>query len=81
MKLIAAGDAIIQRRIQEGFAGYAELAPYINSADARFFNLETTLNNEGECHGSQFSGGTYIRTNPEMLEDMKAIKAKLDSLK
>ncbi len=71
MKFTAVGDAIIQRRIQNDFEGYAELAPYISEGDARFFNLETTLNREGECCGSQFSGGTYIRTYPEVLGDLK----------
>ena len=49
MKFTAAGDAIIQRRIQREFEGYAELCPFIQKGDARFFNLETTLNYEGEC--------------------------------
>lgn len=71
MKFTAAGDMIIQRRIQEDFAGYEELTPFITQGDARFFNLETTLNYEGECCSSQLSGGTYIRTNPEVLEDIK----------
>lgn len=71
MKFTAAGDMIIQRRIQEDFVGFDELAPFISEGDARFFNLETTLNYEGECPSSQLSGGTYIRTNPEVLEDIK----------
>ncbi len=71
MKFTAAGDAIIQRRIQEGFEGFEEITPFIERGDARFFNLETTLHREGECYASQFSGGTYIRTNPEMLDDLK----------
>lgn len=71
MKFTAAGDAIIQRRIQEDFPGFQELAPFIEQGDARFFNLETTLNNEGECPGSQFSGGTYIRTTPRVLWDLQ----------
>lgn len=71
MKFTAAGDAIIQRRIQDGFEGIKEIAPFIQKGDARFFNLETTLHREGECYASQFSGGTYIRTNPEMLDDLK----------
>ena len=71
MKFTAAGDMIIQRRIQSDFAGYEELTPFITQGDARFFNLETTLNYEGECCSSQLSGGTYIRTNPEVLEDIK----------
>lgn len=71
MKFTAAGDMIIQRRIQNDFVGYEELTPFITQGDARFFNLETTLNYEGECCSSQLSGGTYIRTNPEVLEDIK----------
>ncbi len=71
MKFTAAGDAIIQQRIFEDFEGYSELAPFIMQGDARFFNLETTLNHEGETGVSQFSGGTYLRTNPEVLEDLK----------
>ena len=71
MKFTAAGDAIIQRRIQDDFVGYEELASFIIQGDARFFNLETTLNHEGECCSSQLSGGTYIRTNPEVLDDIK----------
>ena len=71
MKFTAAGDAIIQRRIQENFVGYDEITPFIKQGEARFFNLETTLHYEGECYASQFSGGTYIRTNPEALCDLK----------
>ena len=72
MKFTAAGDAIIQRRMQQDFVGIGEIAPFIKQGDARFFNLETTLNREGECFASQFSGGTYIRTDPECLSDLAA---------
>ncbi len=71
MKFTAAGDMIIQKRIYKDYEGFAELAPFIKQGDARFFNLETTLNHEGEASASQFSGGTYIRTNPEVLDDIK----------
>ncbi len=71
MKFTAVGDAIIQQRIPENYDGYAELAPFIGQADASFFNLETTLNREGEACGSRFSGGTYLRTDPEVLDDLK----------
>lgn len=70
MKFTAVGDAIIQRRIQDGFEGFEELTPFIMQGDARFFNLETTINREGECCASAFSGGTYLRANPEVLDDM-----------
>lgn len=70
MKFTAAGDALIQRRIHDTFEGLDELAPFIEKGDARFFNLETTLNYEGDAPGGQFSGGTYVRCNPECLDDM-----------
>ncbi len=70
MKFTAAGDAIIQQRIPEGYEGFEQVSNYINRGDARFFNLETTLNYEGECFASQYSGGTYIRTDPECFDDM-----------
>ncbi len=71
MKFTAAGDMIIQQRIYPEYKGFEELGPFIRQGDARFFNLETTLNHEGETCASQFSGGTYIRTNPEVLDDIK----------
>lgn len=71
MKFTAVGDMIIQKRIFEGYEGFEELAPFIRQGDARFFNLETTLNYEGEACASQFSGGTYLRTNREILDDIK----------
>ena len=71
MKFTAVGDVIISRRIQENFVGYQELSPIINQGDVKFFNLETTLNKEGECYASQASGGTWLRSNPEVLDDVK----------
>lgn len=71
MKFCAVGDIIIGRRIQKEYEGFSELAPIINQADAKFFNLETTLNREGECYASEVSGGTYLRTNPDVLDDIK----------
>ena len=71
MKFAAAGDAIIGRQIPEDFEGYAEIKPYIEAADAAFFNLETTLNEPGECCASQFSGGTYIRTSKRVLPGLR----------
>ena len=79
LSFTAAGDAIIQRPIQEGFAGFTELTPFILRGDARFFNLETTLNREGDAYGSQFSGGTYIRTNPEVLDGLMELGFNMTS--
>lgn len=71
MKFTAVGDMIIGRRIAEDFEGFSEITPFIMQGDARFFNLETTLNYEGECPSSQLSGGTYLRVVPEVLDDIK----------
>lgn len=79
MKFTAVGDMIIQKRIYGDYEGYKELKPFIEQGDARFFNLETTLNHEGEACASQFSGGTYLRTNPEVLDDIKKLGFNMTS--
>lgn len=71
MKFTAVGDALIQQHIPKEYRGFKEIKDYISKGDARFFNLETTLNKKGECFASQFSGGTYLRTDPTMLDDVK----------
>lgn len=70
MKFTAVGDILCQRRMAEDYEGFAEVKDFIEQGDARFFNLETTVNYEGECYGNQFSGGTYIRCEPEVVRDM-----------
>lgn len=70
MKFTAVGDVLVQKRMTHNYNGFEEVRDFIMEGDARFFNLETTLNYEGECFASQFSGGTYVRTNPEMYYDM-----------
>ena len=70
MKFTAVGDVLVQKRMTHNYKGFEEVRDFIMEGDARFFNLETTLNYEGECFASQFSGGTYVRTNPEMYYDM-----------
>ena len=70
MKFTAVGDVICQRRLPSDYEGFAPIREFIEQGDARFFNLETTVNYEGECYGCQHSGGTYIRCDPEVAEDM-----------
>ncbi|MBO5653783.1 MAG: CapA family protein [Clostridia bacterium] len=70
MKFTAAGDVLCQRRMAEDYDGFRQVKEFIERGDARFFNLETTVNREGECYGNQFSGGTYIRCNPEVMRDV-----------
>ena len=69
MKFTAAGDVLIQQQIPFEPKDFDKIKAYIEKGDGRFFNLETTLNYEGECCSNQTSGGTYVRTNPESLYD------------
>ena len=70
MKFTAVGDVLCQRRLPQNYDGFSEIRDFIMQGDARFFNLETTLNYEGEFWGNQYSGGTYIRCTPEVYYDM-----------
>ena len=71
MKFAAVGDMLIQRRLPENYEGFEEIKEWIGQADAKYFNLETTINREGECYGNVFHGGSYLRANPETLDDCK----------
>lgn len=71
MKFIAAGDMLVQRRIHQESFGFGEISQYIHKADARFINLETTIHH-GEFYANYFGGGSYLRANPETLDDLKA---------
>ena len=69
MKFAAVGDALILRHIPAAHEGVAPIRHWIEGADAGFFNLETTLHREGECYGFALNGGSYLRSEPEVLED------------
>ena len=71
MKIVAAGDMLVQRRLPGAYEGFEALKRYIMQGDVRFFNLETTLH-DGDCFASQYSGGSWLRAAPETLEDAKA---------
>ena len=43
MKIVAAGDALIQRRIPANHPGADGIRAWVQAADARYFNLETTI--------------------------------------
>ncbi|MBR5295604.1 MAG: CapA family protein [Clostridia bacterium] len=70
MKFTAAGDISIQRRIHKDSKGFAEVKDFLSKADAVYANLETTVLH-GDYYANQFSGGTYLRTEPEMLLDVE----------
>lgn len=70
MKFTAVGDVLIQKRLPGEYEGFKEITNYIKQGDFSFFNLETTINN-GDCFASQFSGGSWLRAEPEVLCDLK----------
>lgn len=70
IKITAAGDMLVQRRINKESLGFAEVRKHIAKGEARFINLETTLH-RGEHHANQFCGGSYLRADPETLQDIK----------
>lgn len=70
MTFTAAGDMLVQRRIHKDSTGFSDIQNQLNRSDARYVNLETTLH-RGEYYANQFSGGSYLRADPEALEDVK----------
>ena len=71
MIFTAVGDYLTQRRLPPNYEGFDEIAAWIQSGEARYFNLETTLHYEGECFGNSCHGGSYLRMDPEVLDDCK----------
>ncbi len=71
IKCTAAGDMLVQRRIPHDSEGFEQVKAYVERGDARFVNLETTLHH-GQFWGNQFCGGSYLRADPSVLEDVGA---------
>lgn len=72
MKFAVAGDALIQRRIPANYEGADGIRAWLSEADVRYFNLETTIFRESEgLWGNSLCGGSYLRADPEVLEDCK----------
>ncbi len=67
MKFTAVGDLLIQRKFAGEYDGFSEVKEYISKGDFKFCNLETTINNENEVFASPFSGGSWLRTDPENI--------------
>lgn len=68
MKFTVAGDMAIQRKLIE-YDGFDTVKSFISKGDARFFNLETTVNKD--CYANFFSGGTWLRTDRKVLNSVK----------
>ena len=69
MKLTAAGDAMIFRRLPGEYEGFRELRDFIGRGDFRFVNLETTIH-RFETYGAAVSGGSWFCAPPEVLGDL-----------
>jgi poly-gamma-glutamate synthesis protein (capsule biosynthesis protein) len=70
MTFTVAGDMLVQRRIPKESMGFSEVSKHLNKSEVRFVNLETTLH-RGEYYANHFSGGSYLRADPEILADVK----------
>jgi poly-gamma-glutamate synthesis protein (capsule biosynthesis protein) len=78
-KIMLLGDVMPTRRLsvfQE--ASYLKLKAIISNADAAFANLETSVHRYLEGH-QNISGGTYMTTEPHLLEDLKWLGVNLVS--
>ncbi len=67
MKFTAVGDMMIQRQFPGEYEGFREVRDYIAKGDFRFANLETSVTDLDGVFASQYSGGTWLRTDPENL--------------
>ncbi len=72
MKCTAAGDSMIVRRLPGDYPGFSEMVAFINQGDVRFVNMETTIHNY-ETYAAAQSGGTWLCSPPEVLEDTKVM--------
>ena len=67
MKFTAVGDTAIQRVLTE-YNGIEPVREFISQGDAKFFNLEVTVNKD--CYAGFFSGGTWLRTDKKVLDSL-----------
>lgn len=67
MSFAAAGDFLASRLVPMDCEGFQDITRYLSQADARFFNLETTLH-RGGIPGNQFAGGSNHRSDPKVLK-------------
>jgi len=79
LRLALCGDLMLTRRL----AVYKEprflaLRDLLNGADCAFANFESTIRRYGECTPS-LTQGTYMTTEPHLLEDVKWLGLKLVS--
>ncbi|NMA96362.1 MAG: CapA family protein [Clostridiales bacterium] len=70
MSFVATGDSFITRRLPSKDKSFQEVSSIIKGAEFRFTNLEVTVHkDEGVPYA--FSGGTWAKAEPKVLEDIK----------
>ena len=79
LQLAAVGDALLQRHIPQETEHFRAVKDFLSRSDAAFFNLETTVH-RGGLFGNQFYGGSFLRADPELLDDMKAYGFQMANL-
>ncbi len=72
MKCTAAGDSMALRRLPGDYPGFSEIVEFLQQGDVRFVNMETTIHNH-ETYAAAQSGGTWLCSPPEVLEDTRAM--------
>ena len=78
-KMMLLGDVMPTRRLSVfREEGYVRLRDIVSDADAAFANLETAVHQYLEGH-QNISGGTYMTTEPHLLEDLKWLGVNLVS--
>ena len=71
LTVVLLGDVMPTRRLSVfGEERYLKLRKILTNADATFANLETSVHEHLEGHLG-ISGGTYMTTEPHLLEDLK----------
>jgi len=70
MIFCATGDSFINRCIPENDPYIEEIASVIGKAEVRLTNLETTIQ-DSEGYPAAFSGGTWAKATPAVLDTLK----------
>jgi poly-gamma-glutamate synthesis protein (capsule biosynthesis protein) len=70
MIFCATGDSFLNRCVPENDPDVGEIASVIGKAEARITNLETTIQ-DSEGYPAAFSGGTWAKAAPAVLDTLK----------
>lgn len=69
IKITAAGDILIMKRLIPGYEGISPIRKFLMQGEVRAANLETTIS-DGTCYASAYSGGTWLTAEEECLDDI-----------